>query len=79
MLHHTSFICQAGMHCTEGWAKVSVQGVVAFGGHFATLCRDLDFYEAKHFFFHYQFSKRKGKYFYTFNHSYSENFSNRAT
>ena len=51
MLHHTSFICQAGMHCTEGWAKVSVQGVVAFGGHFATLCRDLDFYEAKHFFF----------------------------
>ena len=27
--------------------KVSVQGVVALGGHFATLCRELaDFYEA---------------------------------
>ena len=24
------------------------------------------------FFFYYKFSKRKGKYFYTFNHSYSE-------
>jgi hypothetical protein len=25
-------------------AKVSVQGVVALGGHFATLCQMLDFY-----------------------------------
>ena len=24
--------------------KVSVQGVVAFGGHFALLCQELDFY-----------------------------------
>ena len=31
------------------------------------------------FFFHYWFSKRKGKYFYTFNHSYSEKSSNKAT
>ena len=31
------------------------------------------------FIFHYQFSKRKGKYFNTFYHSYSENSSNRAT
>ena len=29
-----------------GYLKVSVQGVVALGGHFATLCRELDFYEA---------------------------------
>ena len=26
--------------------KVSVQGVVALGGHFATLCQEVDFYEA---------------------------------
>ena len=53
-----------------GKIKVSVQGVVALGGHFATLCRVLDFYEL---------FKRKGKYFYTFNHSYSEKSSKRAT
>ena len=57
--------------------KISVQGVVALGSHFATLCRKVDFYEA--FFFHYWFSKRKGKYFDTFNHSYSKKSSNRAT
>ena len=28
--------------------KVSVQGVVAIGGHFATLCQEVDF--KKHFF-----------------------------
>jgi hypothetical protein len=33
----------------------------------------------KHFFFHHQFSKRKGNYSDTFNHSYSEKSSNRAT
>ena len=57
--------------------KVSVQGVVAHGCHFATLCREVDFIEAILLFvinFH-----RKGKYFYTFNHSYSEKSSNRAT
>ena len=62
----------------SNFSKVSVQGVVALGGHFATLCQEVDFYEAN-FFFHYEFSKRKGKYFYTFNHSYSEKSSNRAT
>ena len=30
--------------------KVSVQGVVALGSHFATLCQELDFYEAIFFF-----------------------------
>ena len=29
--------------------KVSVQGVVALGGHFATLCLEVDFYEANFF------------------------------
>jgi hypothetical protein len=29
--------------------KVSVQGVVALGGHFATLCQELDLYEATFF------------------------------
>ena len=27
--------------------RVSVQGVVSVGGHFATLCREFDFYEVK--------------------------------
>jgi hypothetical protein len=31
--------------------NVSVQGVVALGDHFATLCQEVDFYED--FFFHY--------------------------
>jgi hypothetical protein len=44
--------------------KVSVQGVVALVGHFATLCQEVDFYEAK-FVFIINFEK-KGKYFYTF-------------
>ena len=39
--------------------KVSVQGVVALGGHFATLCRELDFYVAIFFFI----------IIFTFNHS----------
>ena len=37
--------------CTTLIPKVSVQGVVALGGHFATFCQELDFNEA--FFFHY--------------------------
>ena len=44
--------------------RVSVQGVVSLGGHFATLCREFDFYEVKKKY--YYFSKRKWKYFYTF-------------
>ena len=27
--------------------RVSVQGVASLGGHFATLCREFDFYEVK--------------------------------
>ena len=38
--------------------KISVQGVVALGGHFATLCQELDFYEAT-FFFIINFQKEK--------------------
>ena len=34
----------------NGRSKVSVQGVVALGGHFATLCQEVDFYEAIFFF-----------------------------
>ena len=33
--------------------KVSVQGVVALGGHFATFCLEVDFYEAFFFFITY--------------------------
>ena len=57
-------------------ARVSVQGVKSLGGHFACLCRGFDFYEVKKDY--YYFSERKGKYFYTFNHFYSEKFSKRA-
>ena len=52
-------------------AKVSFQGVVALGGHFDTLCQEVDFYEA--FFFIIGFQKEKA------NHSYSEKSSNKAT
>ena len=50
-------------------SRVSVQGVKSLGGHFACLCRGFDFYEVKK---ENYLSKRKGKYFYTFNHFYSE-------
>jgi hypothetical protein len=43
-------------------AKVSVQGVVALGSHFATLCLDVDFYEAI-FFFIINFQKEKANTF----------------
>jgi len=59
-------------------AKVSAQGVVAFGGHFATLSQGVDFYAAKKMYYDL-FSKREGKYFYTFNHSFSERSLNTAT
>ena len=57
------------------FSRVSVQGVESLGNHFAKLCRGFDFYEVNFF---YYFSKRKGKYFYTFNHFYSEKSSKRA-
>ena len=57
-------------------ARVSVQGVKSLGSHFACLCRGFEFYEVKKNC--YYFSKRKWKYFYTFNHFYSEKSSKRA-
>ena len=56
--------------------RVRVQGVKSLGGHFACLCRGFEFYEVKKKC--YYFSKRKWKYFYTFNHFYSEKSSKRA-
>jgi hypothetical protein len=53
--------------------RVSVQVVKSLGRHFASLCREFDFYDVKKNC--YYFSKRKGKYFYTFSHFYSEKFS----
>ena len=50
--------------------------VKSLGGHFACLYWGFDFYEVKKKY--YYFSKRKGKYFYTFNHFYSEKSSKRA-
>ena len=38
-------------------SKVSVQGVVALDGHFATLCPELDFYEAILFVINFQKEK----------------------
>ena len=54
-----------------------VQGVKSLGGYFACLCRGFEFYEVKKKICYY-FSKRKWKYFYTFNHFYSEKSSKRA-
>ena len=60
-----------------GRLRVSVQGVKSLGGHFECLCWGFEFYEVKNKFCYY-FSKRKWKYFYTFNHFYSEKSSKRA-
>ena len=57
--------------------RVSVQGVKSLGGHFACLCRGFDFYEVKKKKKYYYFSKRKWKYYFTFNHSPSEKSSKR--
>ena len=40
-------------------SKVSVQGVVALGDHFATLCQELDIYEAMSFFHYLSILKKK--------------------
>jgi hypothetical protein len=42
--------------------KVSIQGVMTIGGHFATLCPEFDFYEAN-FFFMINFQKEKANTF----------------
>ena len=49
--------------------RVSVYGVISLGGHFACLCGEFDFYEVKKNMLSF-FKKKKGKYFYTFNHVY---------
>jgi hypothetical protein len=65
-----------GAHLRWMIPRVSVQGVKSLGSHFACLCREFDFYEVKKNC--YYFEKRKGKYFYTFSHFYSEKSSKRA-
>ena len=57
--------------------RVSVQGVKSLGGHFACLCRGFEFNKVKKIYIYYS-SRRKWKYFYTFNHFYSEKSSKRA-
>ena len=47
------------MQTERGPTKVSVQGVAALGGHFATLCQKVDFYEANVVFFIINFQKEK--------------------
>ena len=44
------------------FSKVSVQGVVTLGGHFATLCQEVDFYEV-FFFFIINFQEEKANTF----------------
>ena len=58
--------------------RLSVQGVKSLVSHFACLCQEFDFYEVKKNIFYHYFSKRKGKYFYTFNHFNIEKSSKRA-
>ena len=40
-LHFTSLVLVSGR------SRVSIQGVKSLGGHFACLCRGIDFYEVK--------------------------------
>jgi hypothetical protein len=58
--------------------RVSVQGVKSLGGHFACLCQGFEIHEVNIKKNYRYFSKRKGKYFYTFNHFYSEKSSKRG-
>ena len=69
MVKTNKSIQQLLMKRKRPYYRVSVQEAKSLGGHFACLCRRFDFYEVKKT---YYFSKRKGKYFYTFNHFYSE-------
>jgi hypothetical protein len=72
-IHKNASLENIKAYCVE---LLSVQGVKSLGGHFACLCREFEFYEVKKNF--YYFSKRKWKYFYTFDHFYSEKSSKRA-
>ena len=67
---HPGLIFQSHLLPSNRYLRVSVQGVKSVGGHFACLL-------SKSFCCYY-FSKRKWKYFYTFNHFYSEKPSKRA-
>ena len=44
--------------------RVSVQGVESLGGHFATLCREFDFYEVKKILLFFKKSKIAQIYYY---------------
>ena len=55
--------------------RVSVQGLKSLGDHFACLCQGFDFYEVNIYLF---FQKNKGKYFYMFDHFYSEKSSKKS-
>ena len=39
--------------------KVSDLGVESLGGHFATLCREFDFYEVKRIYYNFQMKREK--------------------
>ena len=50
-------ICSKGIKWHED--RVSVQGVKSLGGHFACLCREINFYEVKKKYFNVIFQKEK--------------------
>ena len=74
LIGHTLELVSLGARYTN--SNTIVMSIL-LGGHFATLCLEFDFYEVKGKKYCY-FSKRKSKYFYTFNHFYSEKSSKRA-
>merc|ERR1712051_1159416 len=49
------------LHFQSQFSRVSVQGVKSFGGHFACLCRGVDFYSVKKKYIIFQ--KEKGSTF----------------
>ena len=71
-------VCNCGKKSLKQYIRVSAQGVKSLGSHFACLCRGFEFYEVKEKKVCYYFSKRKWRYFYTFNNFYSEKSSKRA-
>ena len=58
--------------------RVSIQRVKSLGGRFARFCQAYDIYEVRIKKWKKSFSKRKWKYFCTFNHFYSEKSSKRT-
>ena len=57
--HHQ---CRRNVQKFWGGGRVSVQGVKSLGGHFARLCRGVEFYEVKKNFCHF-FQKENGNTF----------------